>query len=88
MEPREYVKLAPMVRDAPHRYLWSSYDEEADTLYINFKKPSRATDSESLCEFHLETVNIFDHRPEHVEFLEFGLLISKTSANFKEKTSP
>jgi uncharacterized protein YuzE len=26
--------------------LWSSYDLEADTLYINFKKPSYATDSE------------------------------------------
>jgi uncharacterized protein YuzE len=26
--------------------LWSSYDSEADVLYINFKKPSHATDSE------------------------------------------
>jgi uncharacterized protein YuzE len=26
--------------------LWSSYDEEADVLYVNFKKPSHATDSE------------------------------------------
>ena len=34
------------MRGAPHRYLWSSYDAEADVLYINFKKPSRATDSE------------------------------------------
>lgn len=25
---------------------WSSYDREADVLYINFKKPSHATDSE------------------------------------------
>ena len=25
---------------------WSSYDTEADTLYISFKKPSVATDSE------------------------------------------
>ncbi|MDT4896395.1 MAG: hypothetical protein QOH25_1472 [Acidobacteriota bacterium] len=31
---------------SPHRYLWSSYDAEADVLYINFKKPSEATDSE------------------------------------------
>ncbi len=43
---KEYLKLAPVVRDTPHRYLRSSYDEEADTLYISFKKPSRATDSE------------------------------------------
>ena len=43
---REYVKLVPAVRDAPQRYLWSSFDAEADVLYINFKKPSHATDSE------------------------------------------
>ena len=42
----EYLKLIPAVRRSPEGYLWSSYDEEADTLYINFKKPSHATDSE------------------------------------------
>jgi len=31
---------------APNGYLWSSYDADADVLYINFKKPSVATDSE------------------------------------------
>ena len=46
MDLNEYLKLAPMVQGAPHRYLWSSYDEEADVLYVNFKKPSHATDSE------------------------------------------
>ena len=46
MDLKEYLKLALVVRDTPHRYLWSSYDEEADTLYISFKKPSHATDSE------------------------------------------
>ena len=46
MDLKEYLKLAPAVRGAPHQYLWSSYDEEADTLYVSFKKPSRATDSE------------------------------------------
>jgi len=34
------------VRFAPQGYLWSSYDAEADVLYVNFKKPSHATDSE------------------------------------------
>jgi len=43
---KEYIKLVPALRRAPQGYLWSSYDEEADTLYINFKKPSHATDSE------------------------------------------
>ena len=41
-----YLRLAPAVLSAPHGYLWSSYDAEADVLYINFKKPSIATDSE------------------------------------------
>ena len=45
IDPSVFLKLAPMVRDTPHNYLWTSYDEEADCLYINFKKPSRATDS-------------------------------------------
>jgi uncharacterized protein YuzE len=42
----QYLKLIPAVRHAPHKYLWSSFDVEADVLYINFKKPSHATDSE------------------------------------------
>jgi uncharacterized protein YuzE len=43
---REYLKLVPALRQSPGGYLWSSYDAEADVLYINFKKPSHATDSE------------------------------------------
>ncbi len=41
-----YLRLAPAVLSAPNGYLWSSYDPEADVLYINFKKPSVADDSE------------------------------------------
>jgi uncharacterized protein YuzE len=43
---QEYLKLVPALKAAPRGYLWSSYDTEADVLYINFKKPSHATDSE------------------------------------------
>ena len=46
IELERYTKLAPTVLATPNRYLWSSYDAEADVLYINFKKPSVATDSE------------------------------------------
>jgi uncharacterized protein YuzE len=46
MNLEEYLKLIPAVRHSPQGYLWSSYDQGADTLYINFKKPSHATDSE------------------------------------------
>ncbi len=44
--PREYLELVPTVLCTPHRFLWSSFDAEADVLYINFKKPANATDSE------------------------------------------
>jgi uncharacterized protein YuzE len=42
----DYLKIIPAVKSAPQKYLWSSYDGEADVLYINFRKPSHATDSE------------------------------------------
>ena len=45
-EINEFLKIMPAVKKAPFKYLWSSYDPEADVLYINFKKPSHATDSE------------------------------------------
>jgi len=41
-----YVRMTPTMLSAPNGYLWSSYDADADVLYINFKKPSVATDSE------------------------------------------
>lgn len=43
---QEYLKLLPVMKRSPQGLLWSSYDAEADVLYINFKKPSHATDSE------------------------------------------
>ena len=43
---QDYMNLIPVVRQAPQNSLWSSYDAEADVLYINFRKPSHATDSE------------------------------------------
>jgi uncharacterized protein YuzE len=43
---QQYLRLVPAVRHSPGHCLWSFYDDEADVLYINFKKPSLATDSE------------------------------------------
>lgn len=43
---QEYLKLIPAVNRAPQHAVWLTYDAEADTLYVNFKKPSYATDSE------------------------------------------
>lgn len=41
-----YLRILPSVKLAPQRSVWLSYDVEADVLYVNFKKPSFATDSE------------------------------------------
>jgi len=43
---QEYLKLIPAIDKTPHHSLWLTYDSEADTFYVNFKKPSLATDSE------------------------------------------
>jgi len=38
--------LVPHLLDITHKKIWVNYDEEADTLYVNFRKPSHADDSE------------------------------------------
>jgi uncharacterized protein YuzE len=42
----DYLKLLPNVQQSPQGLVWMSYDAEADVLYVNYKKPSRATESE------------------------------------------
>lgn len=43
---KNYLALLPTVQQAPTQSVWLTYDAEADVLYINFAKPSLATDSE------------------------------------------
>ena len=38
--------LVPHLPDISHKKFWVDYDQEADVLYVNFKKPSNAEDSE------------------------------------------
>lgn len=45
-EIREYLKLLPAVKKSPEGTLWLTYDQDADVLYVNFRKPSLATDSQ------------------------------------------
>jgi uncharacterized protein YuzE len=40
----DYIRLLPAVKRTPRGHLWTSYDAEADVLYVNFKRPSHATD--------------------------------------------
>jgi uncharacterized protein YuzE len=46
VEVKEILSVVPQLLGIPYRRIWSSYDEEADVLYLNFKKPSHADDSE------------------------------------------
>lgn len=43
-ELNELKSLIPYM--LKHRNIWSSYDEEVDVLYLHFKKPNHADDSE------------------------------------------
>jgi uncharacterized protein YuzE len=45
-EIQNYLNLLPNVRQSPQSSVWMSYDQEADVLYVNYRKPSVATDSE------------------------------------------
>ena len=45
-EIQDYLKLLPKLKESREGLVWVSYDAEADTLYVNYKKPSHATDSE------------------------------------------
>lgn len=37
---QEYLKLIPAVNRATPHAVWLICDDEADTLYVNYKKPS------------------------------------------------
>ncbi|RIK30256.1 MAG: hypothetical protein DCC56_07935 [Anaerolineae bacterium] len=42
------LTFVPQVLQMHQKNIWLAYDEEADVLYVNFKKPSHADDSELL----------------------------------------
>jgi uncharacterized protein YuzE len=46
IEVERMLPLVPQILEIPHRRIWMTYDKEADVLYVNFKKPSHADDSE------------------------------------------
>jgi len=43
---QQLIELAPQLLRLPSRQVWVSFDPEADVLYLNFKKPSHADDTE------------------------------------------
>lgn len=40
------LALVPQILGISHKKMWINYDQDADVLYINFKKPGHADDSE------------------------------------------
>ena len=42
----DILDITPKLMNMPYNRMWYSYDEEADVLYLNFKKPSYADDTE------------------------------------------
>jgi len=46
IEVEKALGLVPELLEMPHARIWTTYDKEADVLYINFKKPSHADNSE------------------------------------------
>lgn len=46
LEVRKILNIAPEILDMPYSKIWTDYDKEADVLYINFKEPNYADDSE------------------------------------------
>jgi len=45
---KEVFKATPHLLRFPKERMWIDYDKEADVLYINFKRPQKAIDSEML----------------------------------------
>ena len=45
---RKLAALAPALRSLPGKHCYVDFDEEADVLYISFRKPQRATHSKIL----------------------------------------
>jgi uncharacterized protein YuzE len=46
LDLQDYLRLLPKVQQSPEKSVWLTYDTEADVLYVNYKKPGIATDSE------------------------------------------
>ena len=46
LDATSFLPLVSVVVNSPNQSLWTTYDAEADVLYVNFKKPSIATESE------------------------------------------
>lgn len=43
---KDIIESIPYILRMKSQHMWIDYDEEADVLYISFRKPQKADDSE------------------------------------------
>ena len=43
---RPFLDMVPIVRESLDCSVWLNYDSESDVLYLHYKKPNLATDTE------------------------------------------
>ena len=55
------TNVIPLLLSFPSKNIWIDFDEEADVLYISFKKPQKANDS--ILE---DDGNIYNYRDEQL----------------------
>ena len=49
LRPKDMTRIlqaVPRLVDLPAKKIWIDYDAEADVLYLSFRRPQRASDSE------------------------------------------
>jgi len=74
----EIMKIVPNLMDMPSNHMWIDYDEEADVLYINFKKPAHADET---------VMNKDDVILRYEKDNLVGITILAVSKRFKKKRS-
>jgi uncharacterized protein YuzE len=79
---REVFKATPHLLKFPVGRMWIDYDKEADVLYISFKRPQKATDSEML-----ENGIVVRYRGDEIVGLTV-LEASKRNGRYKRRKTP
>ncbi len=49
LRPKDMTRIlqaVPRLVDLPAKKMWIDYDQEADVLYLSFRRPQKASDSE------------------------------------------
>lgn len=85
-EVKQVLRVVPEFLSMPFNRIWSSYDREADVLYINFKKPSHADNSELTMDSFLSLHVIRSPEEEYLEIITaYVPILDKSENDFKTR---